>query len=342
MLLLDQSREVLAMAQVLAKQLEMPLDSGCLALRKSQIACFRAVSRGIHSKTQIAIATRLDLSNTLRALNSLERLRLVKKTADHQWRMTHRGSGCRFKTISDKKRRGSKRLGEGAERLLKALSRPMSGNELASELRITKQRVHQLVVKLYGMGHVRLGDRESILHIVARKDDPVPLLPRDEQRVFSAIAEEYDTTVGNIKRIVGCNEAEVENTLRRLVQMGFVAENKRMDGSRRYQVTKAGSLHPQYRQSGGRADPPPLPVRSDRVFAVLSLLAERGRAQITEVRDALEIPYRSMNALFQYLKRKCLVRREKESLRAPYVLTDEGCEALTELHHRRESVCRRS
>jgi hypothetical protein len=61
------------------------------------------------------------------------------------------------------------------------------------------------------MGRVRLGDRESILHIIASKDDPVPLLPRDEQRVFSATAEQYYTTVGKIRRIVRCNEAEVEN-----------------------------------------------------------------------------------------------------------------------------------
>jgi DNA-binding MarR family transcriptional regulator len=211
----------------------------------------------------------------------------------------------------------------------------MSGNELANELRFSKQRVHQLVVKLHGMGHVRFGDRKNILHIVARTDDPVPLLLRDEQRTFSAIAEEYDTTVGKIKRIVGCTEAEIENTLRRLVQMGLVAENKKVNGSRRYQITKTGSLHPQYRRSGGRADPPPLPVRSDRVFAVLSLLAERGGAQITEARDAVGVPHRSINALFQYLKRKYLIRREGDDLRAPYVLTDEGREALTELHHRR-------
>jgi DNA-binding IclR family transcriptional regulator len=323
------------MAQVLAKQLEMPLQSRCLALRKFQIACFRAISRGNYSKSQIAIAARLDLPKTQQALNTLGRLGLVEKTADHQWRMTHRGRSCRFKALSDKKRRGSQRLGQGAERLLNALSRPMSGNELASELRITKQRVHQLVVKLHGMGHVRFGDRERILHIIARKDDPVPLLPRDEQRVFSAIAEEYDTTVGKIKRIVGCNEAEIENTLMRLVQMGLVAENKKVNGSRRYQITKAGALHPQYRQSGERADPPPLPVRSDRVFAVLSLLSVQGRAQITEVRDALRVPHQSINALFQYLKRKCLVRKDGEGRRAPYALTDEGRETLTELHHRR-------
>ena len=325
----------MAMAQVLAEQLEMPLQSGCLALRKSQIACFRAISRGIHSKSQIAIAARLDLPKTQHALNALGKLGLVEKTSNNLWRTTHLGGSCRFKTISDKKRRGSQRLGQGAERLLKVLSRPMSGNELASELRITKQRVHQLVVKLYGMGRVRLGDRESILHIVARKDDAVPLLSRDEQRVFSAVAEEYGTTVGKIKRLVGCNEADVENTLRRLVQMGFVAENKKVNGSRRYQITKAGSLHPQYRRSGARADPPPLPVRSDRVLAVLSLLAEREHAQIIDVRDALGVPHQSINALFQYLKRKGLVRKEGKGRPAPYALTGEGREALSELHHRR-------
>ena len=55
-------------------------------------------------------------------------------------------------------------IGQGAQRLLEALSRPMSGGELVSHLRITKQRVHQLVIKLHGMGHVRLGDQESSPH----------------------------------------------------------------------------------------------------------------------------------------------------------------------------------
>jgi DNA-binding IclR family transcriptional regulator len=323
------------MAQVLKEQLEMPLQSGCLALRKSQIACLKAISGGIHSKSRIAITARLDLPKTLRALNALGRLGLVKKTANHQWRVTRHGRSCQFKAISDKKRRDSERLGQGAERLLQALSRPMRGSELASELGITKQRVHQLVVKLYGMGHVRLGDRESILHIVARKDDAVPLLSRDEQRVFSAVAEEYHTTARKIRRLVGGNEAGVENTLTRLVEMRLIAENNKANGSRRYQITKPGSLHPQYRQSGTRADPPPLPVRSDRVLAVLSLLAEREVAQITEVRDALRVPHQSINALFQYLKRKRLVRKTGEDRRAPYALTEEGREALTDLLHRR-------
>jgi hypothetical protein len=139
-LFLDHCPWVVVMAQVLAEQLEMPLQSGCLALRKSQIACLKAMSGGIHSKSQMAIAARLDLPKTLHALNALGKLGLAKETTNHQWWMTRHGRSCQFKTISDKKRRNSQRLGQGAERLLQALSRPMCGNELASELGITKQR----------------------------------------------------------------------------------------------------------------------------------------------------------------------------------------------------------
>ena len=325
----------MAQGLVPRRQLELPLELGRLALTRSQVACFAAVRRGIHSKSQIAIAARLDLAKTLRTLEALAKLRLIRRTADQQWRTTECGRNCRYRAISDKKRRNSNELGQGAQRLLEALGRPMSGSELARHLRFTKQRVHQLVVKLHGMGHVRLGDRERVLQVIARKADPTPLLSRDEQRLFSAITEQYDTTTGKIRLAAGCSEARAEDILGRLVSIGLVAENEKANGSRRYQLTKAGSLHPQYRQSAGRADPPPLAVRSDRVLMVLSLLAERGRAQITEVRDALGIPHRSINALFQYLKRKSLVRKDGEELRSPYTLTDEGREALTELNHRR-------
>jgi DNA-binding IclR family transcriptional regulator len=317
------------------KQLEMPLALGSLALTKSQAACLRAIGQGVHSKSLIAIAAQLDLAKALRALDALANLRLVKKSADHQWRMTRLGRSCRYKTIPDKRRRGWNGVGQGAKRLLEVLSRPMSGRELARDLRITKQRVHQLVVKLHGMGYVRLGDQERVLHVVARKDDSVPLLSRNQQRVFSVIAEQYDTTAGKIKQAAGCSEDEAEDTLRHLVGIGLVAENTKANGSRRYQITKAGSLHPQYQRSAGHADPPSLVVRSDRVLEVLSLLAERGRAQITEARDALGVPHQSINALFQYLKRKSLVAKDGQDLRAPYRLTDEGSEALAELRHRR-------
>src|SRR5258708_4949438 len=90
--------QVVAMAQRLTprRQLEMPLQLGRLALTRSQVACFEAVRQGIHSKSQIAIAARLDLTKTLRTLDALAKLRLVKKTADQQWRTTERGRNCLF------------------------------------------------------------------------------------------------------------------------------------------------------------------------------------------------------------------------------------------------------
>jgi DNA-binding MarR family transcriptional regulator len=330
------------MAQQLipAKQIEMPLQPGRLALTKSQVACLGTVRRGIHSKTQVAIATHLDLRKTLRALDALAKLDLITKTADHHWRVTRRGRACRFRTIPDKARRGSSGLGHAALRLLQALNRPMGGSELANELGVTKQRVHQLVVALHGTGHVRLGDPDRVLHIIAHKDDPTSLLSRSERRVFAAITDQYDTTAAKIRLAVGCSDDEAAETLRRLVGMGLVAENKKVNGSRHYQVTKVGSLHPQYRQSAQRASPPPLPVRSDRVLAVLSLLAEHGRAQITEVRDALGVAHQTINALFQYLKRKSLVCKEGKALRSPYLLTDQGREALAALRCRRSVSAR--
>jgi Mn-dependent DtxR family transcriptional regulator len=316
-------------------QFEMRLEPGALALTTPQAACFNAISQGLHSKSQIAIAARLDLTGALQALDALARFRLVKRTPDHHWQITRRGRDCHFRILPDKKRRGSSKVGRGAQRLLDALDGPTSGGNLASRLGITKQRVHQLVVRLHAQGYLRLGDPVRVLHVIARRDDSTPLLSRQERRVFSAIAAQYDTTVAKIRLAVGSEGDLVEDALRRLVRVGLVAENKKANGSKCYQTTVAGSLHPQYRQSGERADPPPLPVRSDRVLAVLMLLDERGHAQITQVRDALGVPHASINALFQYLKRKSLVRRGGRDARSPYKLTDEGREALTEMCRRR-------
>jgi predicted transcriptional regulator len=320
---------------LLTQQLELGLGSESLALTKAQVACLNAIARGSRSKSQIAITARLDLPEALRAVDALAKLQLIRRTANRHWQITRRGRNCQFRTLPDKKRRDSNKLGRAAQRLLAALSRPMTGDEHARHLLITKQRVRYLVVKLHAMGQLRVGDHESVLHIIVRRDDPAPLLSRHEQRVFSAAAEQYATTAAKIKLAAGCNKDVAERALQRLVAIGLVAENKKANGSKRYQITKAGSLHPQYRQAAGRADPPPLPVRSDRVLAVLSLLAERGHARITEVRDALRVPHPSINALFQYLKRKSLVRKEAKDLLSPYTLTDEGLEALTELKRRR-------
>jgi hypothetical protein len=82
-----------------------------------------------------------------------------------------------------------------------------------------------------------------------------------------------------------------------------------------------------------QADPPTLPVRSDRVCAVLALLAERGHGRSADVSEALGVGRQSINALFQYLKRKALVGQDGRG--APYVLTPRGQEVLAEMRRRR-------
>ncbi len=319
----------------LIEQTELQLESNSLALTKMQVACLRAIRRGVRSKAQIAIAAQLDLANALKALNALLKFRLVKKTRKHEWLATERGKNCQFKTIADKKRRGSNAIGAGAQRLINALDRPISGTDLAIRLGITRQRVHQLVVKLHASGHLRIGDPERVLHVIARTDDSTPLLSRSEQRVFSAIPDEYWTTAKNIRLAANSAEAVSNAALKHLLKAELITKNRNASGAIVYQVTKAGSEHAQYGQSVQRAEPPALPVRSNRVLDVLSLFAERGCVQITEIRDTLGITHRSINALVQYLKRKSLIHKDGSGPRSPYLLTDIGREVLVEMYRRR-------
>jgi predicted transcriptional regulator len=146
----------------------------------------------------------------------------------------------------------------------------------------------------------------------------------------------YATTVVKIRVAAQCGESAVARALERLLELGLIAVEVSAAGQKIYRLTEAGSVHPQYRGAGGRrAAPPALPVRSDRVCAVLGLLADRGRGQITEIGDALGVAQPSINALFQYLKRKALVRKDGEQIRSPYVLTERGREVLAEMQRRR-------
>src|SRR5208283_1843259 len=59
---------------------------------------------------------------------------------------------------------------------------------------------------------------------------------------------------------------------------------------------------------------PRLPVHSDRVQAVLSVISSAGALRIKDVSDLLRLPPQSTNALMQYLKRKALVEKTGEQL----------------------------
>ena len=320
-------------------QMEMRLGpstrTSAPALTASQAACVAALRKGPASHSQVAMTAGLSRYKARSALLWLAGLRLAEQTLGNRWRLTGRGKTGRFKTVSDRSGRGAGKLGRAARRALRTLDRPMSGGELAARLGVTKQRADQLIVDLRAAGRIRLGDPQHRTRIVARVDDPTPLLSGQEQRLLSVVPEGYATTVDKIRLAARCSENAVARALGRLSELGLIAVEENATGLKIYRLSGAGAAHPQYRQSAGRAAPPSLPVRSDRVCAVLTLLADRGHAQITDVRDALAVAHRPINALFQYLKRKSLVRKEGEELRSPYVLTGRGREVLAEMQRRR-------
>ena len=317
-------------------QMEMRLGpstrTSAPALTATQAACVAALRKGPASHSQVAMTAGLSRYKARSALLSLAGLRLAEQA---RWRLTRRGKTGRFKTVSDRSGRGAGKLGRAARRALRALDRPMSGSELAARLGVTKQRADQLIVDLRAAGRIRLGDPRHRTRIVARADDPTPLLSGQEQRVFSVVPEGYATTADKIRLAVKCSQGAAARAIGRLLELGLIAAEETATGQKVYRLTEAGLAHPQCRRSAGRAAPPTLPVRSDRVCAVLTLLAERGHAQITDVRDTLGVAHSSINALFQYLKRKSLVRKDGEELRSPYVLTGRGREVLAEMQRRR-------
>ena len=322
-------------------QIELPLRpftrSSTPALTAAQAACIEALRKGrAASHSQLAIAAGLTRYKARSALLSLVGLGLAEQAPGNRWQLTRSGKTCRFKTAADKTLGGGGKLGRAARRALRALDRPMSGTELAACLGVTKQRADQLIVDLCAAGRIRLGDPQRRQRIVARAEDPTPLLTGQESRTFSAVPDGYATTAAKIRVAVQCGESAVARALERLLELGLIAVEVSAAGQKNYRLTEAGSVHPQFRGAGGRrAAPPALPVRSDRVCAVLGLLADRGRGQITEIGDALGVAQPSINALFQYLKRKSLVQKHGEELRSPYALTERGREVLTEMQRRR-------
>ncbi len=313
----------------------MGSETGSVILTKSQAACLEALRNDKGSKTTIAITAKLDLPRTLDALESLAVLRLVGRDDKNRWCITQRGRKCSYETTSDRRQRDNKKPGPGAQRLLKVLGRPMRASDLAERLGITRQRVHQLAVKLHALGYIRFGDQVSGFSLIARRDDPTELLSRDEERVLSTVPHEYVTGAAKIRSAARITKELANDILARLIVKGVIIEITDPGGNRLYRVTAEGLAHPQYNSSARRAEPPRLPVKSDRVFAVLSSISEFGQVQIKDASQMLGIPRGSVNALFQYLKRRSLVRKIDHQFHAPFTLTGEGHRVLVELIRRR-------
>ena len=309
-------------------------------LTVSEAACLDAVKDGLDRKTKIAVETKRDLKTVANALERLRRARLIRQTGSRRWCLTKHGRNCAVRVVPDPERRlGGKAFGRlvagsAAERLLNALERPMRGVDLVERLGVTRQRVHQLIVRLHAQGRVRLGDRGKILHVVARSDDPSLLLTRDEERILSVLPDEAATTVTRLAAGARMLSARAKNAVDHLYEKGLVEEAGSSRGHRLYRLAAEGRAHFQRRASARRAEPVPLKVKSDRVRSVLSYLAERGEARMRDVRDALGISQASLNALMQYLKRKGLVKKVSRELSASYELTTEGRDILREMFRR--------
>jgi Mn-dependent DtxR family transcriptional regulator len=307
-------------------------------LTAAQAACIEALRQGAASHNQIAVAAGLTRYKAWSALLSLASLHLIEHASGNRWQLTRRGKTGRFRTVSDRSGGGAGKLGRAARQALRALDRPMSAVELAARLDVSRRRATELIGDLHAAGRIRLGEPRYRLRMVARVDDHTPLLSGQEQRALAAVPAAYATTADRIEAAARLGEGQSVGVLRRLLQLGLIATEAAPGGVAAYRVTEAGAAHPQYRRSAGQAAPPALPVRSERVCAVLALLAERDRLQIIEVRDMLGLPHRSINALFQYLKRKALVQKDGEEPRSPYVLTPHGREVLAELQRRRQAA----
>ena len=110
---------------------------------------------------------------------------------------------------------------------------------------------------------------------------------------------------------------KVQKILVELIAGRFVEEFEGFQGIRVYRLTEAGKNHPQRNQTARRAAVPRLPVKSDRVRKVLSIILNSGALRIRDVTDILRIPHQSINALMQYLKRKHLVKKTGPEFEAP-------------------------
>ncbi len=152
--------------------------------------------------------------------------------------------------------------------------------------------------------------------------------------MLSAIPREFVTNAAKIRLATRMPDNKVQKILVELIAGRFVEEFEGFQGIRVYRLTEAGKNHPQRNQTAHRAAMPRLPVESDRVRKVLSIILDSGALRIRDVTDILRIPHQSINALMQYLKRKHLVKKTGPEPEAPYSLTDEGRAALAEMTRR--------
>jgi Mn-dependent DtxR family transcriptional regulator len=305
-----------------------------LVLTRTQAACLNALRGRELLNSEIAIKTKLSLVTIARELHRLAHLGLAERDQNRKWHVTAHGKTCRFETVPNRPRRNGAMLGPGAKRLLDLLDRPMRQSLIAEKLGVSQQRAHDLIIKLHASGRVRLADPTRPSWLVMKAGDKTSFLSREAECVLSVLPNDYATDVQRITVAVRMSAGKVKGILQELIVQSLVSTVQGLDGSPTYRITPVGLEHPQRMPDRNLARAPRLPVESDRVRVVLSTIRDYESLRIRDATERLRIPHQSLNALFQYLKRKRLIAKTSNDLHAPYSLTDDGARTLTEMIRR--------
>lgn len=302
------------------------------AVTRSQARCLAALRAGKSSAVEIAAEAKVGRFAVVHALRALEAAGLAERSAPDLWRPTAAAEARRL-ALTTRARPGQREQdpSPNGRRLLEMLAAPVEGRTIAKRLGVSRQGALNIIHRLHAQGHLKFGDPNDPSWIVMRATDDTPVLTRDETRVLSAMPAAYATDSAQLRRRTKLPEARVEQTLDRLARAGFVEAAGEFNGAALHRVTATGLAHPQKNTEIRDAEPPHLPVYSDRVQAVLAAIENAGALRIREVRDSLRLPQKSANALMQYLKRKKLVVKVGDWFEDPYVLTALGRITLAEM-----------
>ena len=313
--------------------------SRLLSLTPSESACLDALRSGTNRKMLIATRVGSNLVVTQRSLEKLESSGLARTDGRGVWHLTKQGKSVNVAIACPHRRRGRPGSAEliptgCPARMLALLDRPRHLTELPQLLDVTRQRIHQSLVVLWTRGLIRSIDADHPNFVIARTDDSSTLLTAMQERLLSAFPEATPTTISKAAHAAKMLVCKAREHTEHLQEQGLIETVGKLGASELYKLTLAGLAHWQRNPAARRAEPPQPPVRSERVFRLLSHLERRGPDRIRDISSALGTPQQSTNALMQYLKRKKIVRPESTDRGAPYELTTSGRATLAAMKER--------
>jgi predicted transcriptional regulator len=309
-------------------------NAQALVVTRPQEACLSALRQGTTTLGQIAITARLSIKRTKRALSDLESFGLAERSPDagSEWRVTPLGGSCGLILADpEESRKESPEPSPSGRRLLGMLERPIEGRRVAKTLGLSRQGAMLVLRRLHRQGHVRLADPQDLSWWVLRADDDTPVLTREQERVISALPGAYATDAVQIKRQTGLSKDTIEAALKYLIGVGLAEAAGEFNRAALFRATPEGDNHWQKRPEINVAEPPHMPVYSDRVQGMLSAISNAGALRVRDVKTALGWNFQATNALIQYLKRKNLIEKAGDAFEAPYVLTAMGALTLIEM-----------